>query len=743
MSGAGSRRTVVLLGNPNTGKTTLFNQLTGLSLQTGNYPGVTVEKKVGALKGGAGIDVLDLPGTYSLAARSPDEMVAVDVLLGMQEGAPPPDAAVVVADASNLERNLYLATQAMECGLPVVIALNRSDSARAKGIEVDHEQLSRRLGVPVVPTVARRGEGIADLVAAIERAPEQPPAKPSWEWPSSYLEAESALNDRLQALGLRGHPALELRRALLDQGGEAEHRLREAGGEPAMEALAQARAAASQDGLPVQAVEASVRYGWIGEVVAAAVKRPAERRVTRSDRADGILTHRLWGTLVFVAVSYLVFAAIFSWSGPLMDLIDGFFGAVGEEVASWAWLGDGALKSLVVDGLIAGVGGVLIFLPQILILFGFIAMLEDCGYMARAAFLMDRLLRWCGLTGRSFIPMLSSFACAVPGVMATRTIEDRRDRLATILVAPLMSCSARIPVYVILIAAFVPARKIAGILDLQAVVFASLYLVGILVAIPVAWVLRRTLLKGGGSAFLMELPPYEWPSAGTVLRRMGRAGRSFLQRAGTLILAASLVIWALSYWPRDASVEAGQQDAIAASLATVKAAADPAQRAVALEAHEELLAGLEAEAAALHLRDSVLGRAGRLIEPVFAPIGWDWKISVAVIASFPAREVVVSTLGVLYGLGEADEESAALQEQIRDARWDHGPRKGERVMDLASALALMVFFALCAQCAATLMTIYRESGSWTWPALAFVYMTGLAYVGALLTAMLARAVLGA
>jgi ferrous iron transport protein B len=732
---------IVLIGNPNTGKTTLFNQLTGLSLRTGNYPGVTVEKKTGTLKGSEGVELLDLPGTYSLAARSPDEMVAVDVLLGRQEGTEPPDAVVVVADASNIERNLYLATQVFETGLPVIVALNMSDAARARGIEVDHAQLAKQLGVEVVPTVARSGEGLEDLRAAILRVAGSEPAKPGFDWPAEYLAAEESFAGELDAAGVTGHPALERRRAILDQGGEAERRLVALGGEAVERALERARAAASQGDLPVQALEATLRYRWIGEVVGASVTRPAERPITASDRADRVLTHGIWGTLTFVGVSYLVFASIFSWAGPMMDLVDGIFGAIGDQVSSWAFLGDGAVKSLAVDGVVAGVGGVLIFLPQVMLLFGFIAILEDCGYMARAAFLMDRLFRWCGLSGRSFIPMLSSFACAVPGIMASRTVEDRQDRIATILVSPLMSCSARIPVYVILIAAFIPARKLAGVFELQAVVFGSMYLLGILIAIPVAWLLKKTLLKGQGGSFLMELPPYKWPRTGTVLRRMGAAGRNFVTRAGTLILAASLVIWALSYWPRDPQATEGHQAQLAASQVAVDSAPATAHE-TALAAHEELEARLAAEAGAAHLRYSLMGRMGRLVEPVFAPIGWDWKVSVAVLSSFPAREVVVASLGVIYGLGEVDEESTALQERIRTATWDHGPKQGQRVMDLGGALALMVFFALCAQCAATLVTIKKESGSWGWAALSFVYMTSLAYVGALITAVTVRAIFG-
>ena len=610
---------------------------------------------------------------------------------------------VVVVDASNLERNLYLVTQVMETGLPVVVALNMTDLAERRGLQVDPAELQRRLGVPVVPMVARSGEGVDDLRQAVTAAFDAAPPDPGWQWPEEIRTAEASL-----AAAQPQHPAFELRRALFDHDGEAEHRYENP------ELIASVRETAGGPAA-LQVVEAQVRYGFIGEVVAAAVRRPETPRVTRTERVDAILTHKVWGTALLIVVGYFVFMSIFQWATPVMDLVEAVFGAIGDSVESSGALGGGALESLVVDGVIAGVGGVVVFLPQILILFGFIAVLEDCGYMARAAFLMDRLLRWCGLSGRSFIPLLSSFACAIPGIMATRTIESRRDRLVTILVAPLMSCSARIPVYVILTAAFVPATMVLGIINLQALVFASMYFLGIVVAVLVAWALRRTKFRGAPAPFLMELPPYKMPGPRVVVQRMLGQATHFLTRAGTLILASSLVIWALAYWPR-ADFPA---PAVATDAALTELAADQAQ-----------------------LQQSFLGRMGRVVEPAFAPMGWDWKVSIAVIASFPAREVVVSTLGVIYGLGEVDEESTALRDRIREVTWDHGPRMGQPVLDLGGALALMVFFALCAQCAATLMTIGKETRSWGWPLFTFGYMTTLAYICAALTAVLVRGVFG-
>jgi ferrous iron transport protein B len=774
---AARERWVALIGNPNVGKSTLFNALTGGSARTGNYPGVTVERTVGTLRGTppeTPVKLLDLPGTYSLAARSPDEMVAVDVLLGRRTDTPRPDAVVVVVDATNLQRNLYLATQVLEVGVPVVLALNLSDDARKRGITMDGPALARALGVRAVPTVAHRGEGVPELTQAILRALEDAPPPDPLPWPEALLRAEARVLHKLPGLS-----RVEVRRALLDVGGEAEARARlltpEAGG-----LLQQERAGMAAAGLGA-GTEAATRYGFLAPLVARVSTRPETPPVTFSDRLDAVLVHPVLGTLIFVVVMTLVFMTIFAWSEPLMTFVEeGLVGRVAEWASGLDALGDGLLKSLIVDGIIAGVGGVLVFLPQIVILFGVLALLEGCGYMARAAFLMDRLLRGVGLSGRSFIPMLSSFACAIPGVMATRTIENRRDRIATILVAPLMSCSARIPVYLILIGAFVPAVTVAGIFGLQGLVFAAMYFVGILVAIPVAFLLKRTLLKGDTPSFLVELPPYRAPQARVVGRAMWRSGREFVVRAGTLILASSIVVWALAAFPRHDDPEQGVRTALAAFdageaqsnerrqierarqeqglelarsqppdvRAPLEAAfkafeeAEKAELAAVEERREAARAAGEAHDQGEQLRLSYLGQMGHAVEPVFAPIGWDWKVSMAVIASFPAREVVVSTLGVIYDLGpEEDEESEGLRDQLKAATWDSGPRKGQKVFDLGSALALMVFFALCAQCASTLVVIRRETGRWGWAGFTFVYMTVLAWVAAWLTSVLVRAFL--
>lgn len=700
-------RTLALIGNPNTGKTTLFNALTGLSQHAGNYPGVTVEHKVGtvALAGGEPLKLIDLPGTYSLAAHSPDEMLAIDVLLGQQQDAPPIDGILAVVDASNLRRNFYLVSQLAEIGLPLVVALNMEDIAIRRGIRIDAQALSEALGVPVVPICAHRRQGLAELGRALAALSADPvPVRARQVALPELLQRATA---ELQAAVSGPLSPVEALRALVDEGGYAEHRLLASAGAGAADRLHSLRAAGATS---LSALESNARYAWIDDLLARAISQPTRLQGRRSDRADRILAHRLFGTAIFVLINVLVFEAIYTWSGPLMDAIDALFAAAGDRVA--ALIAPGALQSLVVDGLIAGVGGVLIFLPQIAILFFFLALLEDSGYMARAALLMDRLLTRVGLSGTAFIPLLSSFACAVPGIMATRTIEDRRDRFATILVAPLMSCSARLPVYVLFIGTFVPERALGGgIIGLQALTLFAFYCLGALVAIPVAWLLKRTLLRGDPPPLLLELPSYKMPDPRTVLLRVHHSSRAFVVRAGSLILATTIVMWALAYFPRPAEVVERHQ---------------AERQAVAPQA----LDALEKHQAAELVANSYLGQAGHWVAPAVRPLGWDWRIGMAVIASFPAREVIISALGTIYSLGAGEDEgSESLRATLAAATWPDG----RPIYTLAVALSIMVFFALCAQCLSTLVVIKKETGSYRWSLFSFGYMTALAYVGALAT----------
>jgi len=720
-----SQPTVVLIGNPNTGKTTLFNALTGLSQRTGNFPGVTVEKKVGVLDlGHLRLDLIDLPGTYSLAANSPDEIVATDVLLGQQEGTAPPDLVIVVADASNLERNLYLTTQVLECSLPVILVLNMYDLAVADGLEINTDLLSHELGCQVVPVIANKGEGINELQETIEQCLEKDPSvfhlqlgAPVEDGLHQLLNFFNDFSDQLIAPIHR----VEVLRLLIDEGGIVEQRLLEIFGEPLDSHLNQIRQKISEEGTDLLLVEPETRYQKIGEIIKICINRKQENLdLTVSDRVDRFLTHPIGGTMAFFVLMAVVFQAIYKWAAPLMDLIDGSFGWLGNLVS--LLIPEGAIQSLIVDGVIAGVGGVAIFLPQIVILFGFIAVLEDCGYMARAAFLMDRLMSWVGLSGKSFVPMLSSFACAIPGVMATRVIENRRDRFTTILVAPLMSCSARLPVYTIMIAAFIPAKPVLGFFGLQGITLLAMYMIGVVVAIPVAWLFKKTILKGETPPFVMEMPPYKIPDLKTIILRMTDRGKRFLVDAGTIIFATTVVIWGLLYFPRPESTSEQYAQ---------KAVEIQSQGLSKDQQEEQLNANSKAETGAF-LRQSVLGRLGRLIQPVVKPLGWDWKIGIAVMASFPAREVVVATLGIIYNLGsEESEESENLRQKMKTATRDDNP--GQKVFTPIVALSIMVFFALCAQCAATLAVIKRETGSWKWSFFTFSYMTILAYFAALIT----------
>src|SRR5262245_25746252 len=763
--------TVALVGNPNTGKSTLFNALSGLRQRVGNYPGVTVELKKGQFSAdGVTVDLIDLPGTYSLAARSPDEMVAVDLLLGRRPEEPRPSVVVSIVDATNLDRHLYLTSQLFDLGLPVVVAVNMTDAAAAQGIKLDYAALSERLGVPAVPIQANKGIGLTELTKAIREAAEKGSAPSGPAFPELFESGAAELQKEFNG----EVPAFLVRRALIDIGGYTEQWLIEQHGNGLQAKLTSAREKLAAAGHAVPGVEARTRFAWVRSAVAAAVTKPAVPPVTWTDRIDAVLTHRLWGMLIFLAVMFLMFQSIFQWAKPLMDSISSGQEAIGKGVESVMPVGP--LRALLVDGVINGVGSVLVFLPQILILFAFIAILEDCGYMARAAFLMDRVMSPCGLSGKAFIPLLSSVACAIPGSMSTPVIENRRDRFTTILVAPLMSCSARLPVYVLLIGAFI--AKPGSPSWLPGLVLFAMYMIGFTVAPLVALTLKRTLLRGAPPVFVMELPAYRRPKIGAVLRRMWEAGKAFTIRAGTIILAAMIVVWALLYFPyTDANGESyparieKAEDAVKENTDRLKelkekdeaskkepAEGEPTPPALTDDEKAELEKLEEAAALPDKLngewkRNSWLGRTGLWMEPVFRPLGWDWKIGVAAMASFPAREVIVGTFGILYDVGnvdpkavgddkaeDADKEKAAGLTKAVQEEWAKDPVRGKYGVPVA--LSVMVFFALCCQCAATLAVIKRETKSWLWPAFTFAYMTTLAYVGALLTFQVGRLVVG-
>ncbi len=691
------RPVVALAGNPNSGKTSVFNALTGLRRKVGNYPGVTVERVEGSLSlaDGRSARVVDLPGCYSLYPRSEDERVARNVLLGLDDRVPRPDCVVAVVDASNLERNLYFATQLFETGTPVVIALNMVDVVERRGTPIDAAKLEAELGVPVVAVVGRTGQGVDDLIAALPRA-----AAPGRLW-SLSLEGEEALEglaNAVRATGTVPDSAAEGEALRLLTAAADDDPFLVEGGAELRAAVDTARRALDEAAIDREAVEAECRYAYCGRLTRSVRAEDPREPPRRSERADRILTHRVFGPVIFIGVMGAIFWAVYAGAAPFMDLIEAGTGWLGEQVM--ALVGEGVLADLLVDGVVAGVGNVIIFLPQICLLFLFLTILEDLGYLARAAFLIDRLMRGAGLSGKSFVPLMSSFACAIPGVMSARTIANRRERMVTILVAPLMSCSARLPVYALLIAAFIPVGY-------QGLTLLSMYLLSVVAALGVAWILRKTLFRGEASTFLLELPSYRLPVAKQVVRTVLGRGWVFVRQAGTIILAISIILWFLAYFPKDDAITAEAQQRI--------------------EAGEDEAEVADWEAGA-QLEQSFAGRLGHAIEPIIEPLGYDWKTGVGLIASFAAREVMVSTLGIVYSVGEADEESVPLRQKLRD---DKRP-DGSPVHTPLTSVSLMVFFVLACQCMATVAVVKRETNSWRWPIFMVVYMTVLAYVASLL-----------
>ena len=615
---------IALVGNPNSGKTALFNALTGAHQKVANYAGVTVERKEGLIRATSGrtLSVLDLPGTYSLRARSPDEEVTRDAVLGRLVGEAAPDVIVAVADATNLRLVLRLILELKAVGRPMVLAVNMYDIAQRQGLRIDLDGLSRELGVPVVTTVATRRRGIDDLIAQVETL-------------ATSSDVATATEGEWHA-----PDAAELRAA---------HRN--------------------------------------AERIMRACVRPPERPDTLTGKIDGVLLHPVGGLVILLALLFVMFQAVFSWATPLMDLIDAGFIGLGGLVATV--VPDGLLQSLIVDGLIAGVGSVIIFLPQIVILFAFIILLEDFGYMARAAFLMDRIMGGAGLHGRAFIPLLSSFACAIPGVMATRVIDSKRDRLTTIMVAPLMTCSARIPVYTLIIAAFIPNETVWGFANLQGLVMFGLYAAGIVSALTVSFVIRRILWRGQVEPFMMELPAYKLPGTKSVLINLWLRARIFLTRAGKIILPLMVLVWVASTFPYPPEGATGQP-----------------------------------------IEYSFAGMIGKTLEPIFAPIGFNWQMVIALVPGMAAREVAVAALGTVYAVADAEAVGSGLAGLLA-AQWS-----------LATGLAFLAWYVFAPQCAPTLAVVKRETNSWKWMAIMIVYMFGLAYLAAFVTYRVAVALGG-
>ncbi|MFM2247571.1 MAG: hypothetical protein RL071_3645 [Pseudomonadota bacterium] len=688
---------VALLGNPNTGKTSLFNALTGQLGRVGNYPGVTVDRREAPMSGG-GARLLDVPGCYSLAARSAEEQIALSALLGLR-GEERPALCVVVADATQLPRTLYLGVQLRELGLRCVVALNMADELT--GPPPDTAAVGAVLGCPAVLVSARTGQGLDALRGAMRAALAGPPPAPlQLAWPAPVEAAVARITPQVPEAWAAEAPARAAlaRWALLsvDPNDELE-------GVPAplRAAVDEARAAAGAEDLDQLLI--SARYAALDPLVIAA---PAGRSWT--ERIDAVLLHPVWGFLVFIGVMATVFQALFSWADPMIGLLEAGIGALGGLVA--AGLPPGLLTDLLVEGVIGGAGNVVVFLPQIILLFTFIGILEGSGYLARVALLMDRLMRAAGLHGRAFVPMLSGFACAIPAVMATRTMERKRDRLLTMMVVPLMTCSARLPVYTLIIGALFPTTDEAG-WPVQSALMVGMYLFSVLISLIAAAVLGRTVLRGPTVPFLLELPPYRWPQPRGLARMVRLRAQTFVKDAGGVILVLSICMWALLRFPElpegpaaPAAVPAAVEGSAAAAP---PAEADPAARRAAALEH------------------SAAGRLGKLIEPAIAPLGFDWRIGIGLIGSFAAREVFVSTMGLVYGIGEeVDEESDALRDRIRAERRPDG----RPVYSPLAGMSLLVFFALACQCMSTLAVVKRETRGYRWPAFLFAYMTALAWI---------------
>ncbi len=726
---------VALTGNPNSGKTTLFNALTGLRAKVGNYAGVTVERKEGQLRGapaGQSITILDLPGTYSLSPKSLDEQISRDVLFHRLPDVPAPHIVVVVLDASNLERNLYYATQVIELGYPTIVALNMIDVAESNGHLIDVKKLSTELGVPVIPTVGNTNGGVADLTNAIltnaKDASPRPVLRNFVVLPRPFVQEAEPVAALLVKIFPQRKVMAEAEAMLLLSDELVLSKGKEHYPAEIHTAVSTARQRLEAQEIDWRSVTIESRYGRVATIYRIAVTETIVNHETFSDRLDRIVTHKLWGMLIFVGIMAFMFQCIFTFARIPMDAMQAAVDWFGNWVGGHIPPGD--LNSLLVDGVIAGVGAVVVFLPQICLLFLFIGLLEDTGYMARAAFLMDRLMSKVGLHGKSFIPMLSSFACAIPGIMATRTIENPKDRLVTILVAPLMSCSARLPVYTLLIAACIPDQRVFGLFTLAGLTMLAMYLLGIIVALLMAWLFKATLLKGEPPILIMELPPYKRPVVKVTLRHMWDRSKLFLQRAGTVILGISILLWFLATYPRSEAITKEFE----AKRQTITASTPPdGKDAKAFEeARAAQLSELDKEEGGEKLRHSFAGYLGRVIEPAIAPLGFDWKIGIGIVSSFAAREVFVSTMSTVYNVGkveESDEGTKSLANTLKDQK----RANGTMIYTPLLGVTLMVFYVFALQCVSTVAIVRRETNSWKWPVFQWVYMGALAWVLAFIT----------
>lgn len=692
---------IALVGNPNTGKSTIFNALTGLRQKIANYPGITVERKAGtSIIGGTLHNIIDLPGAYSLNFKKLDERIAYETLIGTYEHEKSPDLVLVVVDASNLDRNLFLATQVMDIGLPVILVLNMMDVADDVGVQIDPIKIEESLGVPVVSISAKKPKEIERLKQAITDADLKPAPTLQWLKSEALRNAKNLIVEQWMKphAKIPAHAQSVEALRLISEGELSETFYSYEEAQKGEQTIAEARKLIEEAGGNAMAVEVLQRYDFIGQCTAASTQKSSEKKASLTDQIDAVVTHRILGPIIFGLILLTMFQAIFSWATPFMDFIDLVFIETGHWVANT--MAPGMLNDLLVEGVIAGLGGVVIFLPQIIFLFLFIFILEGTGYMARAAFVMDGFMTKVGLHGRSVVPLMSGFACAIPGIMATRTIENWRDRIITIMVLPFMACSARLPVYALLIAAFIPATPILGIFTLQGVTFFGLYIFGIVMALVAAAVMKRFFPKGQQTPFIMELPAYKMPKWSVVFHNVADRGWIFVKEAGKIIVAISIVLWFLATFPK---IEPGEYS-------------------------ENGLPGETIES--YQLRHSFAGKFGQIIEPTIEPLGFDWKIGIGLITSFAAREVMVGTLNTIYSIEGDDEDIVTLKQKLIN---DINPETGKPVYSVATALSLMIFFALAMQCMSTIAIVRRETNSWKWPTAMFVYMSALAYVCSLLT----------
>lgn len=678
----GRRIRVALVGNPNSGKSSLFNQLTGLNQKIGNFPGITVDKKSGVctLLNGERVDLLDLPGTYSIYAKSKDETVVTDILLNPSDPLFP-DVVVVVVDTSNIKRNLLLFTQIKDLGIPVVLALNMVDMADRIGKGYNLELIEEELETPVVTINARKGVGIDRLKKILEQ-----------EVPSetrSFFDVTELAPEKIQKQ-LVSNPNYTPYKALLTLVNNYE----------------------MEGSTALQAKDTTLRYGKINRLVSKSEQKKSIIGLKLySDKIDKILTHKIWGYAIFIAILFVIFQAIFAWASWPMDLIDNVF----SQLSSWLTktLPAGVFTDLLAKGLVPGIGGVLIFIPQIAILFAFIALLEESGYMARVVFLMDKIMRRFGLNGKSIVPLISGVACAIPAIMATRNIENWRERMITIFVTPLMSCSARLPVYTILIALVIPNEKVWGIINMQGLVLMSLYLLGFFAALISAYLLKKIMKASERSFLIMELPTYKMPRWKNVGLTIIEKVKTFSFEAGKIIVAVSIVLWVLaSYGPGDTISKAEQH---------VR---------TSLEGTEYTQEEFNNKLASYKLENSYAAKLGKAIEPAIKPLGFNWKVGIAIVTSFAAREVFVGTMATIYSIESAKDDVSTLKNRMRS---EVNPETGEPYFTLALGLSLMVFYVFAMQCVSTLAIVYRETKGWKWPLVQTVYMSGLAYVLALVT----------